>query len=309
MLDKLYIVGGSGFIGKNMVRCLYEKYAISVFDKYIDSEYFSQYSDVQCYKIELDKDQIDDNIETPKYLINLVSIVTAERNLELFDDMIQSNLKVLLNLYSRFKNDSALKLFVQFGSSEEYGDIESPFTEDMREEPNSPYALVKQLTTNTAIMLYRNFKFPIMVVRPGNLFGPMQDESKFIPYVIEQLRNNQPLNVTLCEQKRDFIYVDDFIDGIEKLMCHANNVVGEIVNLSSTISVSLREIIEICKSLFRSTSHVNYGAIPYRHKEIMDLRCSMSKFYRITKCNLNCDLYQSLKLMINSHIINNSEIK
>lgn len=32
--DILYIIGGSGFVGKNMVRCLHEKYAISVFDKY-----------------------------------------------------------------------------------------------------------------------------------------------------------------------------------------------------------------------------------------------------------------------------------
>lgn len=298
MLDKLYIVGGSGFIGKNMVRCLYEKYAISVFDKYIDSEYFSQFPDVQCYKIELDKEQIDSNIETPEYLINLASIVTADRDLELFDDMIQSNLKVLLNLYSRFKNDSTLKLFVQFGSSEEYGDIESPFTEDMREEPNSPYALVKQLTTNTAIMLYRNFKFPIMVVRPGNLFGPMQDESKFIPYVVKQLRSNQPLNVTLCEQKRDFIYVDDFITGIEQLLLCANDAKGEIVNLSSGESLALREMIEICKSSLNSNSQVNYGAIPYRPNDMMDLKCSMSKFYKITKYKSKFDIYQRLKLMV-----------
>lgn len=298
MLDKLYIVGGSGFIGKNMVRCLYEKFAISVFDKYIDSEYFSQYPDVQCYEIELDKDQIDGSVETPKYLINLASIVTADRDLELFDDMIQSNLKVLLNLYNRFKNDSALKLFVQFGSSEEYGDIEGPYTESMREQPNSPYALVKQLTTNTAIMLHRNYGFPSMVVRPGNLFGPLQNKQKFIPYIIDQLKANLPLNVTPCEQKRDFIYVDDFVVCIEKLLHNADSAIGEIVNVSSAESVSLKEIIEICKEYLHSKSVVNYGALPYRAKEMMDLRCSMERYCNITHNRMICNIHERLKLMI-----------
>lgn len=294
--EKLYIIGGSGFIGKNMVRCLYGKYSISVFDKYIDNEYFSRYSNVSCYQIELDQEIISQEIPTPKFIINLASIVTAERDLGLFDAMIQSNLKVLLNLYNRFKGDEKLKLFVQFGSSEEYGDVESPFVETMREEPNSPYALVKQLTTNTTMMLYRNYKFPSMVVRPGNLFGPLQNKTKFIPYIIEQLKNNLPLYVTPCEQKRDFIYVDDFIQGIENILNYSTSFVGQIVNLSSGESISLRTIIETCKKALNSTSQINYGAIPYRENEMMDLRCSMEK-YDTLGIRISCDIYERLKSM------------
>lgn len=297
MLDKLYIIGGSGFIGKNMVRCLYEKYEISIFDKYIDSDYFSIYPKVKCYNIDLDKEQIDGSIETPTYIINLASIVTAERNLSLFDDMIKSNLKVLLNLYERFKEDKKLKLFIQFGSSEEYGDLISPLKEITREEPNSPYALVKQLTTNTSIMLYRNYNFPIMVVRPGNLFGPLQHKSKFIPYIIEQLKQNLPLNVTPCEQKRDFIYVDDFVAGIYNILNESSKVLGEIINLGSGESISLKEIIEICKKYTKSSSDINYGTIPYRTNEMMDLKCSMEKYNNIIGKSLDYNINNRLKLM------------
>ncbi len=300
MLDRLYIIGGSGFVGKNMVRLLHGQYAISVFDKYIDKEYFATYPDVVCHKMELDKEQISQELPTPEYIINLASIVTAERDMSLFDAMIQSNLKVLLNLYDRFKDDKELKLFVQFGSSEEYGEIESPFFESAREEPNSPYALVKQLTTNTALMLHRNYAFPIMVVRPGNLFGPLQNKSKFIPYVIEQLRNNQPLNVTPCEQKRDFIYVDDFVDGIHQLMRVAHIAQGEIVNVSSGTSIALKDIIEHCRKILNSTSKVNYGAIPYRANEVMDLRCSMDKFEIITGQGICGNTLSRLQTLIES---------
>lgn len=298
--EKLYIIGGSGFIGKNMVRCLHERYEISIFDKFIDEAYFAAYPEVKCTRMELDKELIPTECVTPNYIINLASIVTAERDMGLFDAMIQSNLKVLLNIYERFRGDSGLKLFIQFGSSEEYGEIPSPYVETMREEPNSPYALVKQLTTNTAMMLHRNYGFPIAVVRPGNLFGPLQNKSKFIPYVIEQLKASQPLNVTPCEQKRDFIYVDDFVGGIEQILLHAEVAKGEIVNLGSGESISLKEIIEFCRAEIGSASEVNYGALPYRANEVMDLRCAMKKYRSITGAEIKCDIKSGLKKLIQS---------
>lgn len=151
----------------------------------------------------------------------------------------------------------------------------------MRESPNSPYALVKQLTVNTTLMLHNNYGFPSMVVRPGNLFGKFQNSSKFIPYVIEQLKNNAPLNVTPCEQKRDFIYAEDFAWCIEQLLQHYDKAVGEIVNVGSGESVSLKSIIEICKKHISSQSIINYGALAYRENEVMDLRCDIGKFESI----------------------------
>ena len=298
MKERLFLIGGSGFIGKNLVRCLHEQYAISVYDKFIDKEYFSHYPDVKTNLIELDKDRIEEGVEAPDYIINLASIVTAERDLSLFDSMIASNLKVLLNLYERFKDEARLKLFIQFGSSEEYGNDGSPFVETMREEPNSPYALVKQLTTNTAIMLNRNYAFPIMVVRPGNLFGTLQGSKKFIPYVIDSLKQNAPLNVTPCEQKRDFIYADDFAWAIGELLKNHQKAVGQIVNVSSGESLSLKSIIEHCRKVIGSKSEVNYGAIPYRENEMMDLRCSVSKLESIIGQPVKFDMLNRLEKLI-----------
>lgn len=288
--ERLFLIGGSGFIGKNLVRCLHEKYDISIFDKFIDEAYFAQYPEVKRTLMELDKELIPVEVESPDYIINLASIVTAERDMGLFDSMIASNLKVLLNLYERFKDDEQLKLFIQFGSSEEYGNDGSPFTETMREVPNSPYALVKQLTTNTAMMLHRNYAFPIMVVRPGNLFGPFQGKNKFIPYVIECLKKGEPLNVTPCEQKRDFIYASDFAWCIGELISNYKKCIGEIVNVASGESISLKSIIETCKVVIGKDAKINYGALPYRENEVMDLKCSVDKLSRIIGKPIHFDI-------------------
>ncbi len=280
-MEKVFLIGGSGFVGKNLARYLSRKYEVHVYDKYIDEIYFSGLPCVKTIKMDLISEQISWEIESPDYIINLASIVTAERDLSLFDELISSNLKILLNLFERFKKEDRLKLFIQFGSSEEYGSKLSPFEEDSRESPNSPYALVKQLTTNTTLMLYRNYSFPSMVVRPGNLFGPLQNISKFIPYVVDSLKSNNVLNVSPCEQKRDFIYVDDFAYAIELILLKNKKCIGEILNVSSGNSLSLKEIINICKEYMGSTSIINYGALPYRENEAMDLKCSMNKFFRL----------------------------
>lgn len=290
MKETLYLIGGSGFIGKNLVRLLYPHYSISVFDKYIDESFFRNYPTVETITMDLATEKIAENYPTPDYLINLASIVTAERDLSLFDGLISSNLKVLLNLFERFKNDENLKLFIQFGSSEEYGNEHSPFHEDMRECPNSPYALIKQLTTNTALMLYRNYKFPATIVRPGNLFGPGQNENKFIPYIIKQLRENKTLNVSPCEQKRDFIYVEDFVNAIHGLLTQYKKAVGQIINISSGKSIALKDIIEMCKQQLQSSSKVHYGALPYRENEAMDLRCDIEKLRNTLNKEIICDL-------------------
>lgn len=292
----LYLIGGSGFIGKNLVRCLSPYYQITVFDKYIDYDFFCCYPEVATVVMNLATEKIAAEYPTPSFIINLASIVTAERDLSLFDGLISSNLKILLNLYDRFKGDDSLRLFIQFGSSEEYGSEGSPFVETQRERPNSPYALVKQLTINTAIMLYDNYGFPTMVVRPGNLFGPGQNKSKFIPYVIEQLRKGEPLNVSPCEQRRDFIHVDVFSLDIHGLLKHADRVVGQIVNVSSGQSISLRQIIDFYKEALHSTSEINYGALSYRENEAMDLRCNIGKLLMIV--NTEHDEMNAFKSLI-----------
>ena len=292
----LYLIGGSGFIGKNLVRCLSPYYQITVFDKYIDYDFFCCYPEVATVVMNLATEKIAAEYPTPSFIINLASIVTAERDLSLFDGLISSNLKILLNLYDRIKGDDSLRLFIQFGSSEEYGSKGSPFVETQRERPNSPYALVKQLTTNTAIMLYDNYGFPTMVVRPGNLFGPGQNKSKFIPYVIEQLRKGEPLNVSPCEQRRDFIHVDVFSLDIHGLLKHADRVVGQIVNVSSGQSISLRQIIDFYKEALHSTSEINYGALSYRENEAMDLRCNIGKLLMIV--NTEHDEMSAFKSLI-----------
>lgn len=71
-MEKIFLIGGSGFIGKNLVRCLSPYYQISIFDKYIDHDFFADYPSVNVYQLDLVADKIPSEIIAPDYIINFL---------------------------------------------------------------------------------------------------------------------------------------------------------------------------------------------------------------------------------------------
>ncbi|MBR1783332.1 MAG: NAD(P)-dependent oxidoreductase [Bacteroidales bacterium] len=303
MRQRIFIIGGSGFVGKNMVRFLHTKYDLYVYDRFVDADFFALFPDVKVAPIALEKEMVPIEDGTPDFLINLAADVIGQRDISLMDGMIQNNLRILMNLYQRFQNCAGkMKLVIQFGSLEEYGPNFIPYKETDRECPLSPYALAKQLTTNTAVMLYRNYGFPVCVVRPSNLFGRYQNSSKFIPYIAKTLLSGEDLNVTPCGQKRDFLYIDDFVDFIGKILENPHRVQGEIINVGSGRSESLQDIIEFLRIKTSSSSRVNYGTIPYRENEAMQLIGDVSKLREIIGSKEQPDFYKRLEEYITCDI-------
>lgn len=290
---KIAIVGGLGFIARNIVKTLYEDYEFTLIDRATDHDFASKYNatSIQCDILNDDLITLFEQIQ-PEYVVNTVSIVTAARDLSLFPKMIDANLGVLLKLYEATKNLKSLKAFVQFGSAEEYGPIEMPFKETMREQPLSPYALAKQITTNTALMLNRNYGFPSIVVRPSNVYGKGQPKDKFIPYIVDQLRENAPLNLTPAMQKRDFIEVTLFAKLLGGVIENYKDAIGQVINIGSGESVSLKEIVEQTKKALKSDSEVNFGAIPYREGEMMDFVCDISLLKSISKQSVSMSFWE-----------------
>lgn len=291
------LIGGMGFIGKNIIELLNDRYEIIVIARKLDKDLIKNYK-FKYYEYSFGENTGISKIikkEQPNYIINLISIVNAERDLTLFDKLYESNIKVLLELYEAAKDLEDLELFIHIGSLEEYGNIKAPFNEKNREQPNSPYGIMKQATTNTALMLYKNCDFPIMILRLGNVFGKYQNKDKFIPYIVSNLLKNEKIDTTKCEQKRDYIYVIDLINILEKIIAKGKNLAGEIVNVSSGESYSLKEIIEFLRKELKSLSIIEYGKKEYRKNEIMDLKGNINKLKGNIEYEFKYDIYQGLK--------------
>lgn len=89
---------------------------------------------------------------------------------------------------------------------------------------------------------------PTLIVRPGNLYGPFdkynKNESKVIAALIRRVAERQnPLTVWGDgEDIKDFLYIDDFIEGL--LLSFINPNINEPINIATGIPVSIKEVID-----------------------------------------------------------------
>ena len=106
-----------------------------------------------------------------------------------------------------------------------------------------------------------------------HFYGPLDDKTKFVSFVIEKLLTNaSEIALTEGNQKRDFIFIDDVIAAFLTIISR----VGSMPNGSYEFGVgtnnmiAIKELVELIREVTGNTfTRLNFGAIPYRKNEIM----------------------------------------
>lgn len=125
-------------------------------------------------------------------------------------------------------------------------------------------------------------------VRIEQIFGPGDSTAKFTTQIVRSCLTNEPeIKLTLGEQKRDFIYVRDVLDAYEILLKKTGNC-GDFFqqyDLGSGKGVSIREFVETVHRQSGSSSHLDFGGLPYRKNEIM---CSVADTEKLRLLGWDC---------------------
>ena len=277
MPEKLLIVGGTGFIGSHLAmsaaRHGFDALVLSlnppVEERRVDGvEYISaDISNFMELKDKLPKKSFD-------YVINLSGYIDHSSFLDGGRQIIDAHFGGMQNLINLI-DWGKLKRFVQIGSSDEYGNHPAPQNEDMPAYSISPYSFGKSASAQLLQMLYRTESFPATILRLFLVYGPGQDNRRFLPQIIQGCLTNSTFSVSSGDQLRDFCYVDDIIDGIF-LSLENDKVDGQIINLGSGKPVSIRYIIDYVKKNI-GYGNPEFGKIPYRLDENMELYADISK--------------------------------
>ena len=172
-----------------------------------------------------------------------------------------------------------LKKIVQIGSSEEYGNINSPQNESMREEPNSPYSFGKLASTKLLRMLSVSEKLPVVIIRLFLVYGEGQDFNRFLPQVIKGCLKNEEFPTSEGNQIRDFCYVSDIVDGIIATI-KSDQVNGHILNLASGQPIKIKSVIKKVVEIVGSGKPI-FGQIKYRSNENLSLYADISKAQKL----------------------------
>lgn len=291
------ITGGTGFIGKHLSKRLADAGArVHVISNEGDAD-----SGVKIHKADmLDKKRIHELVKSimPDFVFHLAADRNRERSVESFYNLINVNIMGSFNLLEALVNSECLVPTITYGTAEEYGDNKPPFTEQMREDPVSPYSFSKLSSTRLLKMFYKLYSLPTTVLRPTIAYGPGQMIDMFIPSVIKSLSMNKPFKMTAGEQTRDFIFIDDLVEATLTVPQCQDKAKGEIINIGYGIPYKIKDVARKISVIMGKENLVEYGAIPYRASEMMNYYVDTGKAGNLLGWKPKTDIDKGLGITI-----------
>jgi nucleoside-diphosphate-sugar epimerase len=156
------------------------------------------------------------------------------------------------------------------GSSMEYTGTNEPCQESDVCLPDTPYGQSKLKETLTALEMADQFGIPTRIARLFIPFGPLDESNKLVYYVLDRLKNGDPVDLSPCKQKRDFVYIDDVVEAYFLLIKDLDRGGSEIFNISSGQAISVEDVVNwIAEKVGASKSLLNFGARTMRKGEQM----------------------------------------
>jgi dTDP-glucose 4,6-dehydratase len=241
---KLLVTGGAGFIGSNFVRYILNKYpgySVLNLDKLTYSGSLDNLTDLQA---------------NPHHGFSRIDICDRHRVLEMFSQGVDAVVHFAAESHvdrsilegSRFIKTNVLGTqcllevarrtkvgrFVQVSTDEVYGSAGQgeKFTEETALAPNSPYAASKASADLIARAYFRTYKFPVIITRCSNNYGPFQFPEKFIPLIVSRALSDQSIPVYGDGlQVRDWIHVADHCAALDAVLHHGGE--GETYNVGA----------------------------------------------------------------------------
>ncbi len=162
------------------------------------------------------------------------------------------------------------------------------------------YALSKNYFLELGKLFSKSKKIRFVNIRLEHIYGPDDNVSKFTTHVIKScLANVAELKLTLGEQKRDFVYIDDVVTAYEVLLEKAGSQ-AELFQeyaVGSGNAITIREFVETVHRITMSRSKLAFGALPYRPGEVMYSGANIEPLFNLG-WSCKTSLERGLKLVI-----------
>lgn len=243
-IHKILVTGGAGFIGSAFVRQVVSRgcgsgISVIIVDNLTYAGDIKRLAAAKgkykFYKTDIsDKPGIQSIFkrEKPDTVVHFAAETHVDRSILDPTSFLKTNIigtQVLIDAARRH----SVKKFVHISTDEVYGDIKKGrFTEDSPIRPNSPYAASKAAADLLIRSYIRTYKFPAVIIRPSNNYGPWQYPEKFIPLAILKLSRGEKIPVYANGKNvREWLYVEDCAKGVLKIIKKGRT--GQIYNLGS----------------------------------------------------------------------------
>jgi len=268
---KTLVTGGTGFIGKSLVKALIEKGHQVIVTGGEPESTPEGATFLPTHLIGIDWRKLQD--------VNIVFHQAALNDTTYLDrsQMMMANLDAAVVLFERTYN-LGCKRYVFASSTAVYGDSQAPYIESVTPlNPLNPYAESKVRFEEFALEFSKRPNTNVVGLRYCNVYGPGEDHKghrmSMIGQIIRRMRGGEPpVLFKHGEQRRDWIHVDDVVT--------ANLAASEfdgsgIFNCGSGASATFNEIVDWSNEALGTSLGPTYIDNPYEERYQSHTECSM----------------------------------
>ena len=263
-MSRIIITGASGFIGSNLVKKKFKKNEIHVFARKNSNLWRLKdiKSEIKIHRINFNNSsKILSEISKikPDHVFHFATFGGYQFQKDV-KTIVDSNIRNSVNFMQSLSEYGRLEKFVNIGSSSEYGPKIKPMKEINLAEPISPYGIAKLAQTHFAKYFFKKYGLPSVTLRLFSVYGPLEEPGRLIYDIMTHILKKNTLKLASKKVKRDFIFVDDVIDAVEKVS-NTSNIEGEIFNVGSGKDHSIEDIIKIVHCKLKKDLKVSWGNI------------------------------------------------
>lgn len=277
---RVIVTGGAGFIGSHLVsRLVSLGEDVTVIDKAVKpGSFFSvakRDKNVHVERVDIGDRQALSRVLL-KYPDAFIFHLAAETIVsECYDrpwDTMQTNIMGTVNLLEAVRTSPSISGMIVASSDKAYGKTKQTYTESSPLAGDHPYDVSKSSADLISLAYAKTYGLPVVVTRFGNVYGQGDTHyDRLIPGLCRALARNQDLVIRSDgTYVRDYVYVEDVVDGYIMLWKQFDNVRGEAFNFSSLDNYSVLEVLAIAqktlgKRIKYTIANTAKNEIPYQH--------------------------------------------
>ena len=193
-----------------------------------------------------------DNIihgHTPDVMIHCAGEIYETKN------MFRTNVEMVQGILESIKSHSPKTRLIQIGSSSEYGPMPRASAETDRINPQNLYEATKGAATLLCQGYARQYNLDVCVARIYSGYGAYERERRLFPTLYRAFFQDEPME--LYDGVHDFIYIDDFVRGID-ILVNKGFVPGDIINFGSGVQLRNITVLKIWEMVTRHSAPVTY---------------------------------------------------